>query len=117
MKRKAGALVGLEIDVIAGALALAARGHSEFYGFLLAREMKTRAGARFRAAYGTLYKTLDRMQRNGLLTSRWEDPTIAEAESRPRRRLYVLTAEGERAYRSAIQPQPAARLAETGGVS
>jgi DNA-binding PadR family transcriptional regulator len=117
MKRKPGTLVQLEVAVIAAALSLATQGHPEFYGFLLAKEMKAQADARFRTAYGTLYKTLDRMQRAGWLASRWEDPEIAEREGRPRRRLYVLTGEGERAYRSAIQPQSAARLAETGGVS
>jgi DNA-binding PadR family transcriptional regulator len=103
--------------VISAALALAARGAGEFYGFLLAKEMKAQAGARFRTAYGTLYKTLDRMQRAGLLTSRWEDPAIAESEGRPRRRLYILTSEGERAYRQAIQPQLTPRLVERGGAS
>ena len=44
---------------------------------------------------GTVYKTLHRMERRGLLQGHWEDAEIAEAERRPRRRYYEVTAEGD----------------------
>ena len=53
-------------------------------------------------AYGTLYKALDRMERAGYLESRWEDPHFAAQEARPRRRLYGVTALGERALADAL---------------
>jgi PadR family transcriptional regulator, regulatory protein PadR len=45
---------------------------------------------------GTLYPALLRLHRRAWLTYRWEDidPSV---EKRPRRRLYKLTGEGERA--------------------
>ena len=46
---------------------------------------------------GTVYPTLARLKRSGLVTSRWEDQRVAEREGRPRRRYYQLTADGERA--------------------
>jgi DNA-binding PadR family transcriptional regulator len=43
---------------------------------------------------GTVYPTLGRLKRAGLLTSRWEDQRHAERDGRPRRRYYEVTAEG-----------------------
>ena len=37
------------------------------------------------------------MEKAGLLASRWEDPLIAAAQERPRRRLYQVSLAGERA--------------------
>ncbi len=58
---------------------------------------------------GTLYPALLRMERFGWLTWRWEDidPAIA---GRPRRRLYRLTGDGERAARQiALEAQTRTR--------
>jgi DNA-binding PadR family transcriptional regulator len=46
---------------------------------------------------GTVYPTLGRLKRGGLVRARWEDQRIAEGEGRPRRRYYQLTEEGEKA--------------------
>src|SRR5262245_61238108 len=97
MRRRAGELVPLELSILEAAVTLAERGSPEAHGFLLAREIRDRDGARRLTAYGTLYKALDRLERGGYLASRWEDPLIAAAGSRPRRRLYRTTAVGERA--------------------
>ena len=43
---------------------------------------------------GSVYKVLRRLERRGHVVGRWEDPEVAEAERRPRRRYYRLTAEG-----------------------
>lgn len=50
---------------------------------------------------GTLYPALARMERFGWLTSRWEEIDPAK-ESRPRRRLYQLTGEGELVARQIV---------------
>ena len=44
---------------------------------------------------GTVYKTLHRMEKRGLIQSQWEEPGIAERERRPRRKYYAITPEGE----------------------
>lgn len=46
---------------------------------------------------GTVYPTLGRLRKRGLVRPHWEDQGIAEDEGRPRRRYYELTAEGRRA--------------------
>lgn len=43
---------------------------------------------------GTVYPGLSRLEKRGLLRSRWEDHRVAEGEARPRRRYYELTTEG-----------------------
>jgi PadR family transcriptional regulator PadR len=43
---------------------------------------------------GTVYPTLGRLRRSGLVTAHWEDDWIAEQEGRPRRRYYELTSAG-----------------------
>jgi PadR family transcriptional regulator, regulatory protein PadR len=50
---------------------------------------------------GTVYPTLDRLEDEGLLRSRWEDPRIARREGRPSRRYFKLTAAGTAALREA----------------
>ena len=97
VRRKEGALVPLEISILETGVDLARRGVPEAHGFLFAREMRDRHGARRLTAYGTLYKALDRLERGGHLASRWEDPMVAAEEGRPRRRFYHLTVVGERA--------------------
>ena len=46
---------------------------------------------------GTVYKTLHRMERRGLVRARWEEPDVAQRERRPRRRYYEVTADGSEA--------------------
>lgn len=46
---------------------------------------------------GTVYPTLGRLKKGGLVTARWEDQRQAEREGRPRRRYYALSGEGVRA--------------------
>ena len=51
---------------------------------------------------GTVYPGLGRLTNSGLVRSRWEDHLVAEAEARPRRRYYELTADGERALAEGV---------------
>jgi len=68
----------------------------------IAKEIKEQEQARLLTAHGTLYRALDRLHRAGFLEREWEDPMLAAAEGRPRRRLYRITATGERALANAL---------------
>ena len=52
---------------------------------------------------GTVYPTLNRLERRGFVTARWERDAVARAEGRPRRRYYRLTGAGEAALKGAIR--------------
>ena len=105
MRRKPGALIPLEVEILTVAMQRASREHPEFHGFALAAELQHQAGAKRLTAHGTLYKALSRLETAGFLESRWEDPIVALQAGRPRRRLYQLTAAGEAALVTATQPQ------------
>jgi PadR family transcriptional regulator len=94
MRRKQGAVLPLEAAILSVAVELARSGTNQFHGFVLAKHLRDAEGAATLTAHGTLYKALGRMEKAGLLTSRWEDPDLAVGEGRPRRRLYEITASG-----------------------
>ncbi|MFP5265346.1 MAG: PadR family transcriptional regulator [Blastocatellia bacterium] len=52
---------------------------------------------------GTVYPALRRLEEAGYLSSKWEKPSIAQAESRPPRKYYELTREGRDALAEAIK--------------
>jgi DNA-binding PadR family transcriptional regulator len=111
-RRKPGALVPLEAEILAAALSLLGSGQSTFYGFRLAQTLREQSGSSALTGHGTLYKALGRLEEFGLLSSRWED--AAAAEGRPRRRLYELTSDGAEVARRATAADPgrtAGRLA------
>jgi DNA-binding PadR family transcriptional regulator len=101
VRRKPGTLLPLEVSLLEVAVAAQRGGSPEFHGFEAAKAVRDRDGARSLTAHGTLYKALGRMQDAGLLESRWEDPAIAAAEGRPRRRLYQVTGAGATALADA----------------
>ncbi len=101
MRRRAGHLVPLEIAICEAAFELRERGDKTFHGYELAKTLQRAPQAPLVTAYGTLYRALSRLEKMGLLESRWEDPTIATRENRPRRRLYTLTAAGDEALEDA----------------
>ena len=101
MRRKQGTLLPIEISILESGLELHASQVPEFYGFLIAKQLSEWEGARKLTAYGTLYKALSRMENQGLLSSRWEDPLNAAASGRPRRRLYHVTQAGQDALLAA----------------
>jgi DNA-binding PadR family transcriptional regulator len=51
---------------------------------------------------GTVYPTLDRLEHQGFLKSRWEDEEAAHAEGRPARRYFHLTAAGATTLQAAL---------------
>ena len=97
MRRKSGTLVPLEIAICIAAAALRRHGEDEFHGYEMAKTLGDASDARLLTAYGTLYRALDRLEHMGFLRSEIEDPHVAAAESRPGRRLYELTAAGQKA--------------------
>ena len=99
-RRKPGALLPLETEILELALSRLRSGQARFHGFGLAQAMREQSGSRALTGHGTLYKALGRLEEFGLLTSRWED--AAAAEGRPRRRLYELTGEGARVAKHAL---------------
>ena len=101
VRRKPGTLVPLEFAICAAAADLRFGGIQEFHGYEIAKRMGDIADRRLLTAYGTLYRALARLERMGLLQSRWEDPEIPARENRPGRRLYMLTSDGEAAIAQA----------------
>jgi DNA-binding PadR family transcriptional regulator len=95
MRRKPGALVPLEQAICVCAADLRRSGADEFHGYEMARRLSDVADRKLLTAYGTLYRALARLEKMGLLRSRWEDPEIPARENRPGRRLYALTAAAE----------------------
>jgi PadR family transcriptional regulator, regulatory protein PadR len=97
VRRKAGSLVPLEIAICEAADALRSRGHDAFHGYEIAKTIGDASSGRLLTAYGTLYRALGRLEKMGLLRSRWEDPAIPARENRPGRRFYTLTPLGDAA--------------------
>jgi PadR family transcriptional regulator PadR len=75
-----GHLDGLVLAVIAG---------EPKHGYAVIQALKTRSQGRLDLPEGTVYPALHRLERNGLLASEW-------SEAGRRRRVYRLTARGER---------------------
>jgi PadR family transcriptional regulator PadR len=101
MRRREGTLVPLEVAILEASAELRQAGEPEVHGYRLAKVVRDIRQARRLTAYGTLYKALTRLERQGYLATRWEDPNAAAAEGRPRRRFYRLTLEGEVALNEA----------------
>lgn len=95
----------LELDICEAALTLRRDGADEFHGYLIAKALAQAEQARLLTAYGTLYRALGRLEKMGMLESRWEDPAIPARENRPGRRLYRITPLGEAAVTEAVAVQ------------
>ena len=91
MRRKPGEIIPIERSILLAASRMRGRGIEQFHGFRIAKEIKDQDGARRLTAHGTLYRALARLERQGYLTSHWEDPLVAAKENRPRRKFYTLT--------------------------
>jgi PadR family transcriptional regulator PadR len=72
-------------------LLLAALESRPAHGYAIAEALRTRSDDAFDLPEGTLYPALHRLERGGLLRSRWSE------DSGRRRRVYHLTAKGQRA--------------------
>jgi transcriptional regulator len=67
------------------------------HGYAIAERLRRQSGGTFDLPEGTLYPALHRLEHARLLTSRWSD------ESGRRRRIYQLTAKGQRRLSSKQQ--------------
>jgi DNA-binding PadR family transcriptional regulator len=63
------------------------------HGYAVIEELNRRSGGTFELPEGTVYPALHRLERNGLLESRWSE------ESGRRRRVYAVTADGREALK------------------
>lgn len=109
MRRKAGTLTPIEAELLEAAIELHIGNNAEFHGWQLAKARDGVDEHRRPIAFGSLYRALDRLEQFGYLSSRLEDAAVAEAERRPRRRLYQVTALGYRADLTALVGQPSGR--------
>ncbi|HEV2324184.1 MAG TPA: PadR family transcriptional regulator [Terracidiphilus sp.] len=55
---------------------------------------------------GTVYPAMRRLERDRLIASRWEKQSIADAEGRPARKYYKITAEGKATLEAARKRYP-----------
>jgi PadR family transcriptional regulator PadR len=110
MRRKPGELRPIEMDILEAGMRLQRSGVEEFHGFLVAKEMAEGQELKLLTAQGTLYRALNRLERDGLLESRWEDAGEAAQAGRPLRRLYRITAESVHA----MERQRAAQTKHSG---
>ena len=58
---------------------------------------------------GTVYPILRRLEREALVSAHWEEAAIAQAEQRPPRRYYELTAAGQAVLEAAVVRYPVPR--------
>lgn len=72
-------------------LLLAAVQSGPAHGYAIAETLRARSNGAFDLPEGTLYPALHRLERSGLLSSRWSEV------NRRRRRVYQLTRQGHRA--------------------
>jgi len=97
VNRRRDELIQTEIDLLSAAMRLRRRGLREFHGFLIGKTMEDAGGPPSLIGHGTLYKALGRLEERGYLKSRWEGSKITDRDRGPRRRLYEVTAAGQRA--------------------
>jgi PadR family transcriptional regulator len=71
-------------------LLLAALSGGPLHGYGLIEELKQRSGGTFELPEGTVYPALHRLERQGLLSSAWDE------DGKRRRRVYSLTRSGRR---------------------
>jgi DNA-binding PadR family transcriptional regulator len=106
MRRRAGTLPPLEIEILQVAVRAQRAGEGWVHGFAIARTIRDDAHGHRLTAHGTLYKALGRLADAGLLEDRWEDAEAALSEGRPRRRLYHVTGEGQRSLAMVLDGRP-----------
>jgi PadR family transcriptional regulator, regulatory protein PadR len=65
---------------------------------------------------GTIYPALRRLEREGLIHSRWESQSVADSSQRPPRKYYRITPSGQATLRASQKRYPLlARLFPAGG--
>jgi DNA-binding PadR family transcriptional regulator len=72
------------------------------HGYQLSRELGDSLGGFWRVSYGSLYPTLRRLERDGLVA-----PVPGEATSGRRKTVFAITDQGERTFLELLQETPA----------
>ena len=62
----------------------------EFTGFQISEYIRKQQNKRIGMPFGTLYNYLYKLERKGILSSRWEDIDHAQNTKIPRKRFYLL---------------------------
>lgn len=92
-------------------LILSIAGRGPAHGYAIIEDIRRRSGGALDLQEGTVYPVLHRLERSGLLRSRWR------VEEGRRRRLYELTASGRRALAEAREEWVAFTVAMNACVS
>jgi len=79
-------------------LVLAILRDGPLHGYAIAREIERRSGHALRFKDGTLYPTLHSLEADGLVTSRWDNPSTGQA-----RKVYTITQQGGIALQQRLQ--------------
>jgi len=74
-------------------LILSLLSNGESYGYAIIQEIKTRSEGHLQWTDGMLYPVLHRLERNGLIKSRW-----AKAENGRKRKYYSIKEDGKKAH-------------------
>ncbi len=85
----------MEGEILKGHLdmiVLAALAAGPAHGYAIIQEIRRRSGGAFDLPEGTIYPALHRLEKAGLLSSRWVD-----GDTGRKRRVYSLTRRGQRA--------------------
>ena len=99
MKRKLDFEDAWKIEIRRGLLqyailAIVGRHKEGIHGYGIARELDKRTDGLLEVKEGTLYPILHRLLKERLL-----DVSVAKSDAGPKRKVYVLTGEGDRVYR------------------
>ncbi len=86
---------------------LALRGGPQ-HGYEIAAHLRERSGGVFTLSFGALYPILHRLEKDGLVSGRWQDVGPAK-----RKKVYALTRQGE----AALGAEKARYLAFAGALS
>ena len=105
MRRKPGDILPLEADILQLAQERDGQHEPWFHGWTIGRQLEDATGRV--TPFGTLYRTLDRLEELGCLVSEWVEPA---KNGTPRRRQYRITPEGSRALATAPRTPVRARL-------
>jgi DNA-binding PadR family transcriptional regulator len=68
------------------------------YGYQIVKELQARSEGYFDLEQGTLYPTLHRLEKDGLVSSKWE-----VVEEGPSRKYYYITSEGRTELEKSVQ--------------
>lgn len=114
MRRKSDNLFPFEISILEAAKELLRPGDGGFYGFQIANAIKDREAKHFLSGYGTLYRSLGRLEKLGFLSSHWEDADIAHEQKRPPRKMYEFTGKTAPVASECVTERPPADFALEG---